>query len=113
MKKIKVILFTCVLYFFVYTIQLVILHAFVNPLITPLMVKRVAEGLFEEGSARGIHKSWVSMKHISPNMVKAVMASEDQKFLEHNGFDWDAIKKAMDYNKRKKGKKILIKRRLE
>lgn len=106
MKKLRIILITCVLYFFVYTVQVVILHAFINPIVTPLMLTRTVEGLFDGGPARGIQKKWVSIQHISPNMVKAVMASEDQKFLEHNGFDWEAINKAIQYNKKKKGKKM-------
>jgi len=106
MKKVKIILITCVLYFFVYTIQLVIIHKFINPIVTPLMITRCIDGVFETGSFRGVHKNWVSMDAISPNMVKAVMASEDQKFLEHHGFDWTAINKAMKYNRTKKGKKV-------
>jgi monofunctional biosynthetic peptidoglycan transglycosylase len=105
MKKIKIIALTSVLYFFVFTIQVVVIHKYVNPLITPLMIERVLEGLFT-GAPAGIHKRWVSMEEISPNMVRAVMASEDQKFLEHNGFDWEAINKALKYNKKKKGKKV-------
>ncbi len=106
MKKIKIIAITCFIYFFVYTIQIVVIHRFVNPLVTPLMISRVIESVFGQRNKLGIHKNWRSINHISPNMVRAVMASEDQLFLEHHGFDWDAIKSAMQYNKRKKGKKV-------
>lgn len=47
---------------------------------------------------------WVPMEEISPNLQLAVVASEDQKFLVHNGFDIEAIEKAMESNK--KGKRI-------
>ena len=106
MKKIRIIVLTSILYFFVYTIQIVIVHKFVNPIITPLMIVRVAEGVLRGKNSLVIHKTWKPIDKISPNMVCAVMASEDQGFLQHNGFDWDAIKKAMAYNKKHKGKKI-------
>ena len=106
MKKVKIIALTCTLYFFVYTIQVVLIHKFINPIVTPLMLIRSFEGITDKGKLRGIDKKWVSIAQISPNMVKAVMASEDQKFLEHHGFDWTAINKALTYNRRRKGKKI-------
>ena len=51
-------------------------------------------------SGEGItwHHHWVSLKHISPHMPVAVMASEDQRFLLHHGFDYDAIEKAAKRN---------------
>lgn len=39
-------------------------------------------------------------------MTLAVVASEDNRFLEHHGFDLEAIEKALDYNQKKKGKKV-------
>lgn len=48
----------------------------------------------------------VSLDEISPNLVLAVLASEDQGFLEHHGFDWDAIRRALSHNehhRRKRG----------
>jgi len=51
-----------------------------------------------------MHKKWVSMRKISPHMVRAVVASEDNRFLEHWGIDVDAIQKAIAYNKRHRRK---------
>jgi monofunctional glycosyltransferase len=48
------------------------------------------------------HK-WVDYNHISSNLKRAVIASEDARFNDHEGFDWDGIKKAWDKNL-KKGK---------
>lgn len=48
------------------------------------------------------HK-WVDYNHISNNLKRAVIASEDARFNDHEGFDWDGIKKAFDKNL-KKGK---------
>ncbi len=41
---------------------------------------------------------WVALQETSPNLVKAVIASEDQKFFQHQGFDWDAIESALVTN---------------
>jgi monofunctional glycosyltransferase len=49
----------------------------------------------------GLKRDYVNSNEISPNLKLAVMASEDQLFPDHDGFDWKNIKKAMEYNKRK------------
>lgn len=43
---------------------------------------------------------WQSIDAISPDMQRAVIAAEDQLFVQHSGFDWQAIQKAMSYNER-------------
>lgn len=45
-----------------------------------------------------LNKDWVLLDEISPNLQLAVVCSEDQNFIKHNGFDFEAIEKAMDYN---------------
>jgi monofunctional biosynthetic peptidoglycan transglycosylase len=50
----------------------------------------------EDASFKSIRYRWVSIKAISPNAVKAVMASEDQRFTEHFGFDLDSIESSID-----------------
>lgn len=52
-------------------------------------------------SGHGFKRDYVSMKQISPYAKLAVMSSEDQRFPDHNGFDWKSIEKAMAYNKKK------------
>ena len=47
----------------------------------------------------GIHKDWVPLEEISPTIQAAVLKAEDYRFFEHNGFDYEAIQKAMAYNK--------------
>jgi len=47
---------------------------------------------------------WVPIDHISKNLQKAVIASEDGRFLTHHGFDFEAIQKAMENNEQ--GKKL-------
>ena len=50
------------------------------------------------------HK-WVDYKRISNNLKRAVIASEDAKFVDHEGFDWEGIEKAYQKNL-KKGKLV-------
>ncbi|HLG41018.1 MAG TPA: monofunctional biosynthetic peptidoglycan transglycosylase [Chitinophagaceae bacterium] len=52
-------------------------------------------------SGHGLKRDYVDRNDISYNAKLAVIASEDQLFPDHSGFDWRNIKKAMEYNKRK------------
>jgi monofunctional biosynthetic peptidoglycan transglycosylase len=76
----------------------VILFRFVPPPITPLMVIRYISNDSKSGE-RIFEKEWVSIENISPEMILASVAGEDNKFMEHNGFDWEAIQKAKAINK--------------
>jgi len=49
--------------------------------------------------------TWVPYARISPHLKRAVIAAEDARFLDHEGFDWDAIQKAMQKNE-KRGKVV-------
>lgn len=83
----------------------VVVYRFVDPPLTGLMAKRLLEAAFGDAPARFRHDA-VSIDEISPHLVLAVLASEDQGFLEHHGFDWDAIRRAMSHNehhRRKRG----------
>jgi monofunctional biosynthetic peptidoglycan transglycosylase len=61
------------------------------------MLIRYVENI-SNGNYRNI-REWVSIDKISENAVLAVIAAEDNMFMEHFGIDWDAIKKAKTYNK--------------
>lgn len=54
----------------------------------------------------GVQRDWAALEEMSHDMPLAVIASEDQRFLHHHGFSWKAIRKAMEYNDRKKGRKV-------
>ncbi|HXJ01730.1 MAG TPA: monofunctional biosynthetic peptidoglycan transglycosylase [Micropepsaceae bacterium] len=72
-------------------VALILLFRFVPPPITPLMLGTwLSEG--------PITKRWVPLGSISPNLVRAVIASEDGKFCSHYGFDLEAIDKALTHN---------------
>ena len=55
--------------------------------------------------ARRLRHSWVPYERISAHLKRAVVAAEDAKFLDHEGFDWEAIQKAMEKNE-KRGKVV-------
>jgi len=72
--------------------------------VTPLMVIRSVQQIFSGDKPTWKH-TWVSFDKISPNLPMAVIASEDNRFAEHNGFDLVEIKKAMKENETRKRKR--------
>jgi monofunctional biosynthetic peptidoglycan transglycosylase len=50
----------------------------------------------EKGRKINIHQIWVSLSNISPYLIKAVLIAEDDKFWRHEGFDYEAIRKAIE-----------------
>ncbi len=83
--------------FFGSTILVTVMYRFVPVYYTPLMFIRCFEQI-GEGESVKLHHHWVPMSEISPHMPVAVMASEDQRFLLHHGFDYQAIEKAALHN---------------
>lgn len=92
-----------ILWFLGLSILSVIVFKWVPIPFTPLMVTRVIEFKLDGDDAIYSH-TWVPLKDISPNLQKAVIASEDGTFLTHHGFDFKAMQKAFKNNS--KGKKI-------
>lgn len=103
-KKIFRFIFKIVLWFFIISVGLTLIYRFIPVPVTPLMVIRLWEQAWDEKKDVRLYKDWVSIDNISKNMPQAVYAAEDQKFLEHNGFDWKAMEEAWEKNK--KGKRI-------
>lgn len=89
--------------FIAFTLLWVLILKWVPVLVTPLMVSRSIE--YRSDDDFRTHKKWRSYEKISPELAKAVIASEDNLFAEHNGFDWKEMRKAIDEHK-KKGKKL-------
>ena len=90
-----------ILYFFLVSILSVILLRFVPVYFTPLMGIRLIEQIGDKKKPKLLH-TWVGYDDISDNMKLAVVASEDQLFFEHNGFDKKQIQKAIEENKTRK-----------
>ena len=91
-----------VLLFFGSTILFVLLYRWCPVYVTPLMVIRCTQQVWHGEKIRLRHH-WVPMEQISPSLAVAVMASEDQLFLEHHGFDFNAIGQAI--KERQSGKR--------
>jgi len=91
------------LWFIGLSILSVIIFKWVPVPITPLMITRAVENKLEGKDALLTH-DWEPIENISPNLQKAVIASEDGNFLKHNGFDFKAMQKAFKNNQ--KGKRL-------
>lgn len=103
-KKVFGFLGKAILYFLFASILGVILFRFVPIPVTPLMLIRCVQQK-ANGKELRLYKQWKSIEDISPKLQLAVVASEDQNYLEHEGFDVKAIEDAMKYNEHHKKKK--------
>ena len=91
------------LWFFGLSVVSVLIFKWVPVPFTPLMVTRIIEFKLDGNDAIYSHK-WVPLEEISPNLQKAVIASEDGNYLKHYGFDFNAMQKAFKNNT--KGKRL-------
>ena len=66
-----------------------------NPTTSSLIEYRLSQAKAEGREPRKF-MIWMPMEQISPNLQRAVLAGEDSRFFQHNGFDWDAIQNAWD-----------------
>ena len=82
-------LFKWTVYFIVASVGIVVVYRFV-PIPTTLTM------LFDPNGAT---RNWTPLSDISPNLVRVVIAAEDGKFCSHDGFDREAIEKALERNK--------------
>ena len=80
------------------TILAVVILRFVPVYFTPLMFIRCAEQM-KEGESLKLEHTWVTLDDMSKYMPVAVMASEDQRFMSHHGFDYNAIEQAARHNR--------------
>lgn len=76
----------------VLTVALVLLFRFVNPPVSSFMAQRIVEATLEREPDFTLQQHWVPLSAIAPSLRIAVVASEDQKFVEHHGFDIDALR---------------------
>ena len=64
-------------------------------------IERSMEQLRARNPQAKRQQTWVPYARISNNLKRAVVAAEDAKFVDHEGFDWDAIEKAREKNEKK------------
>jgi monofunctional glycosyltransferase len=67
---------------------------------TAFMERRL-DAMLEKNPKARLHYQWVPYERISANLKRAVVAAEDARFLDHEGFDWEAIQKAMAKNEKR------------
>ncbi len=90
-----------VIFFFASSIGMVLIYRFLPVYVTPLMIIRCGQQV-GRGEQLRLRHHWVPLDEMSIYMPVAVIASEDQRFMEHKGFDFDAIEKAIDENRKGK-----------
>ena len=89
----------CAAAFMAVSITLVVLYRFVPVRLTPLMVMRKAEA-FGRGERLTLRHEWVPLERISPDMISAVVESEDAHYYEHGGFSCEDMIDAFYRNRR-------------
>lgn len=103
-KKILKTLFLYIpLGFIALSLAIVILYRWVPVTYTPLMLKRTIQNAGNKGYR--CTRIWTGIEDISPNVIKAVIASEDSRFMQHHGFDFQELEKMMKEHE-SRGKKI-------
>lgn len=85
------------IWLFIAQLFYIILLKWVNP---PITITQLVSWI----NGHGLKRDDVNRQSISSQAKLAVIAAEDQLFPDHNGFDWQSIKKALKYNKRKPGR---------
>jgi monofunctional biosynthetic peptidoglycan transglycosylase len=86
-----------------WTVVVSVLWVLVLRVFPPPVTWIMAQQSNEEGA---VQREWAGLSGMPRAMPMAVIAAEDQKFYEHFGFDWKAMREAMAYNDRKKGRRV-------
>lgn len=106
MPIIKRILIWCrniFIFLFISSILAVVAYKYIPVYYTPLMLTRLYDQ-YKEGKPWKLNHTWVPLSQIAQPLVQAVVASEDNLYLDHNGFDIEQIQKARD--EAEKGKRV-------
>lgn len=103
MKFLKLVLLKIPAGLFVFSLLWVLVLKWVPVYFTPLMISRSIE--FRHDKNFRTVKEWRPLESISPEMRMAVIASEDNLFTSHHGFDWEQVRKAID-DHQKRGRRL-------
>jgi monofunctional glycosyltransferase len=98
-RRLRPLLLKCLIVVLLLPVLPILVFRFIAPPVSALMIERRVGSWFSEGKYSPTYR-WVSIDKISPAMSVAVIAAEDQNFLEHYGFDWAAIQRALNHNER-------------
>ena len=99
--KIASVLFLLFFFYQLWILLHIILWTVINPGESAFMETRL-EHLQEKDEKATLRHQWVNYNQISINIKQAVIAAEDAKFIDHEGFDWEGIEKAYEKNKQRK-----------
>lgn len=88
-----------ILYLLIFNLVYILTTKWINPLITTVMISSAFKG-------HGLTRDYIDYEDMGVNAKLAVICAEDQLFPDHNGFDWNAIQKALKYNADPKHKKV-------
>jgi monofunctional biosynthetic peptidoglycan transglycosylase len=94
-RKIMRIILKTIVYSFLFSLFYILFCKWINPPITLTQIGSLIQG-------HGLHRKYVSFDEMNSNVKLAIMASEDQLFSDHNGFDFKSIQKAMKHNQKSK-----------
>ena len=94
-RKILRIILKTIIYSFLFSLFYILFCKWINPPITLTQIGSLIQG-------HGLHRKYVSFDEMNSNVKLAIMASEDQLFPDHNGFDFKSIQKAMKHNQKSK-----------
>lgn len=99
MKKVWKILKKIFIILFISQLIYIVILKWVNPPITATQIGSLLQG-------HGLARDYISYQEMPKTAKLAAIASEDQLFAIHNGFDKKSIEKALEFNEKKQGKKI-------
>ncbi|KAA9041953.1 monofunctional biosynthetic peptidoglycan transglycosylase [Ginsengibacter hankyongi] len=94
-KRIFRIILKTIVYGFLFSVLYILFCKWINPPITLTQIGSLLQG-------HGLHRTYVKFDEMNSNVKLSVMASEDQLFPDHNGFDFKSIQKAMKHNRKSK-----------
>ncbi|HJW04002.1 MAG TPA: monofunctional biosynthetic peptidoglycan transglycosylase [Azospira sp.] len=102
LKRVAAAAFLLLLLYQCWLLGWVLWWSWANPSHTRFMEIRQEELLLKDPQAQ-LQKQWADYERISGHLKRAIIAAEDAKFVDHEGFDWEGIQKALEKNQ-KKGK---------
>ena len=100
LKRVALALVAIFLLWQLWLLAWVLLWKWVDPGETRFMEIRLAE-LRQKTPAAQLKQQWVPYERISPHLKRAIIAAEDAKFVDHEGFDWEGMQKALEKNQKK------------
>ncbi|QNR99171.1 monofunctional biosynthetic peptidoglycan transglycosylase [Stenotrophomonas sp. 169] len=83
-----------------FSVLQVLVLRFVDPPVSTVMLWRYGEALGQGDGAYRLHYEWRDLQKMATSLPISLVAAEDQRFPQHNGFDLQAIEKARDHNAR-------------